>query len=240
MEGSVYLKARQEWDERYADLVLGKRNWQITAAGMMAITLVLAFGMVWLSTRSKFVPYVVEVDKLGYAIGAPSALTENTSRISTDRMVRYELAAFIRNAREVITDPAAEHQLIGQVYSSRYADRLTSFSRTTTTRDDLDHDPFKVAQHQSVSVQIDSILPLSKATVAGAMDRGSIRPRRVSGRYDSLGSGARHHDHFRNLGLLDLGEPARLLCHADQLDRAAELGGDHDEAHRQLVSSRSR
>ena len=46
MEGSVYLKARQEWDERYADLVLGKRNWQITAAGMMAITMVLAFGMV--------------------------------------------------------------------------------------------------------------------------------------------------------------------------------------------------
>jgi type IV secretory pathway TrbF-like protein len=56
MEGSVYLKARQEWDERYADLVLGKRNWQITAAGMMVITLVLAFGMVWVSTRSKFVP----------------------------------------------------------------------------------------------------------------------------------------------------------------------------------------
>ena len=61
MEGSVYLKARQEWDERYADLVLGKRNWQITAAGMMAVTLVLAFGMVWVSTRSKFVPYLVEV-----------------------------------------------------------------------------------------------------------------------------------------------------------------------------------
>ena len=28
MEGSVYIKARREWDERYADLVLGKRNWQ--------------------------------------------------------------------------------------------------------------------------------------------------------------------------------------------------------------------
>jgi type IV secretion system protein VirB5 len=73
MESSIYQWARQEWDERYADLVLGKRNWQITAAAMMAITLVLAFGMVWVSTRSKFVPYVVEVDKLGYTIGAPSA-----------------------------------------------------------------------------------------------------------------------------------------------------------------------
>ena len=163
MEGSVYLKARQEWDERYADLVLGKRNWQITAAGMMAITLVLAFGMVWVSTRSKFVPYVVEVDKLGYAIGAPSALTENTTRISTDRMVRYELAAFIRNAREVITDPAAEHQLIGQVYS-RARGPAYKFLENYYHENDLKHDPFKVAQHQSVSVQIDSILPLSKAT----------------------------------------------------------------------------
>jgi type IV secretory pathway TrbF-like protein len=125
MEGSVYLKARQEWDERYADLVLGKRNWQITAAGMMAITLLLAFGMVWVSTRSKFVPYVVEVDKLGYAIGAPSALTENTSRISTDRMV-----------------------LIGQVYS-RARGPAYKFLENYYHENDLEHDPFKVAQHQS-------------------------------------------------------------------------------------------
>jgi type IV secretory pathway TrbF-like protein len=95
MEGSVYLKARHEWDEHYADLVLGKRNWQITAAGMMAVTLVLAFGMVWVSIRSKFVPYVVEVDKLGYALATPSALTESTTQISSDRMVCYELAAFV-------------------------------------------------------------------------------------------------------------------------------------------------
>jgi hypothetical protein len=29
MEGSVYLKARQEWDERYADLVLGNHPEQV-------------------------------------------------------------------------------------------------------------------------------------------------------------------------------------------------------------------
>ena len=129
----------------------------------MAITLVLAFGMVWVSTRSKFVPCVVEVDKVGYAIGAPSALTENTTRISTDQMVRYELAAFIRNARDVITDPAAEHQLIGQVYS-RARGPAYKFLENYYHQNDLEHDPFKVAHHQSVSVQIDSILPLSKAT----------------------------------------------------------------------------
>ncbi len=41
MEGSVYLKARQEWDERYADLVLGKRNWQIAAGCSLVISLML-------------------------------------------------------------------------------------------------------------------------------------------------------------------------------------------------------
>ena len=112
MEGSVYVKARRECDERYADLVLGKRNWQIAAGGMMSITLVLAFGMVCVSTLSKFVPYVVEVGKLGYALAAPSALTESTTQISTDRMVRYELAAFIRNARSVTSDPQVEHQML--------------------------------------------------------------------------------------------------------------------------------
>ena len=62
MQNEQPLRRSASEVERYADLVLGKRNWQIAAAGMMAITLVLAFGMVWLSTRSKFVPYVVEVD----------------------------------------------------------------------------------------------------------------------------------------------------------------------------------
>ena len=78
MESSIYQRASQEWDERYADLVLGKRNWQIAAAGSIAVSLILAGGVVWLSTHSRFVPYVVEVDKLGYAIGAQIALTLRT------------------------------------------------------------------------------------------------------------------------------------------------------------------
>jgi len=42
MESSVYQRARQEWDERYADLVLGKRNWQIAAGGLLLLSLILA------------------------------------------------------------------------------------------------------------------------------------------------------------------------------------------------------
>jgi len=35
MESEFYLQARREWDERYGDLVLGKRNWQIVSSSLM-------------------------------------------------------------------------------------------------------------------------------------------------------------------------------------------------------------
>ena len=44
--------ARQEGDERYADLVLGKRNWQIAAAGSIGVSLILPAGIVWLSAKA--------------------------------------------------------------------------------------------------------------------------------------------------------------------------------------------
>ncbi len=38
MEINPYLEARREWDERYAYLVLGKRNWQIAAGGLLLLS----------------------------------------------------------------------------------------------------------------------------------------------------------------------------------------------------------
>src|SRR5260370_6382151 len=98
MESEFYLQARREWDERYGDLVLGKRNWQIASGGLMLLSLILALGIVWMSARTKVIPFVVEVDKLGYAITIPTALTPSTTPATVERMKRYEIAAFIRNA----------------------------------------------------------------------------------------------------------------------------------------------
>ena len=55
-----YAEGWREWDERYADLVIGKRNWQIAAAGLLVLSLILAGGLVWLGSRSRYVPYIVE------------------------------------------------------------------------------------------------------------------------------------------------------------------------------------
>src|SRR5260370_9632626 len=101
MESNPYVEARREWDERYADLVLGKRNWQITAGGPLLLSLILAAGVVWQSTRSRFIPYVVEVDKLGYGLTVPKPLIPTTDPALVDLMQRSAVASFIPNARSV-------------------------------------------------------------------------------------------------------------------------------------------
>ena len=47
----------------------------------------------------------VEVDKLGYAITIPTALTASNVPATVERMKRYEIAAFIRDARSVQQRP---------------------------------------------------------------------------------------------------------------------------------------
>lgn len=160
MGANAYVEAHREWDERYADLVLGKRNWQIAAGGLLALSLILAIGIVWLASRSRYVPYVVEVDKLGYALTVPQRLTPTSVPDVTSHIERYELAAFIRNARAVSSDPQVEQQMLNSLlaHARGAADRfLDGYYHS----DDFAHNPFKLAEKLTVSVQIDSILSVS-------------------------------------------------------------------------------
>ena len=154
-----YAEGWRAWDERYADLVVGKRNWQLAAGGLLVVSLILAAGIVWLSSHSRYVVYAVQVDKLGYALTQPQPLTPATAPDVVDRMERYEVATFIREAREVSSDPQVEQRQLNSLLAHAHgaADRfLDEYYHADTA-----HNPFRIAQKQTVSVQIDSILQLS-------------------------------------------------------------------------------
>ena len=154
-----YAEGWRAWDERYADLVVGKRNWQLAAGGLLVVSIILAGGMVWLSSHSRYVVYAVQVDKLGYALTQPQPLTPATAPDVVDRMERYEVATFIREAREVSSDPQVEQRMLNSLLAHAHgaADRfLDEYYHADTARN-----PFQIAQKQTVSVQIDSILQLS-------------------------------------------------------------------------------
>jgi type IV secretory pathway TrbF-like protein len=160
MAANPYVQGWREWDERYADLVIGKRNWQIAAGCALLTGLVLAVGMVWLSLRSRYVPYVVVTDRLGQALTIPEPLTPASMPVVAARMERFEVEAFIRDAREVTSDPAVEQERLAALHAHARgaADR---FLDDYYHSDNFAHNPFAIARKQTVSVRIDSILQLS-------------------------------------------------------------------------------
>ena len=65
---SPYVRARQEWDERFGDQIKSKNNWRLAAFVSMATTLLCVAGMVAIGYRSNTVPYVVALDDVGRAV----------------------------------------------------------------------------------------------------------------------------------------------------------------------------
>ena len=104
--------------------------------------------------------YAVEVDRLGYALAQARPLSAATTPDVIDRIERYEVASFIRQARSVSNDPQVEQQTLNSLlaHTRGAADR---FLNEYYHSNDTAHNPFQIAQKQTVSVEIDSILKLS-------------------------------------------------------------------------------
>jgi type IV secretion system protein TrbF len=162
---SAYTEAWKPWDDRFADHVIARRNWQLAFGAMVLVTLALAVAVVWLSSRVRYVAYVVEVDKLGYALAQaqPLAPTSGPANEMIQRMERYEIAEYVRQARRVSNDNAVEQQAIDNVLA-----HTVRQSAADHLLDDYyhqpEHNPFVRAQKTTVTVQIESILPLSSKT----------------------------------------------------------------------------
>src|SRR5207247_4145396 len=110
-----YVEARREWNDRYLDLVRARRWWQVAAVSELALVATLGGGLVALSLQHKTVPYVVEVDSLGAAVAVK--LADAAGRPTDERIVRYQLVAFIRGARAGMTDRTAMKRSFEQVYA---------------------------------------------------------------------------------------------------------------------------
>jgi len=150
-----YVEARREWNDRYLDLVRARRWWQIAAAAELALVGLLGGGLVALSLQHKTVPYVVEVDSLGAAVAVAPA--QAAGRPGDERIVRYQLAAFVRGARAVLTDRAAMKRNFEQVYA--YA---RGPARIFLDEHYRANNPFETAKTYTVAPTVSSLLQLSE------------------------------------------------------------------------------
>jgi type IV secretion system protein VirB5 len=153
-----YLAARREWDERYGDLITRARNWRTLAAICALTTLVATAGLMWTVARSRIVPFVVLMDNLGRPLA--SGIAEQATA-NDDRLKRASVLAWVEDLRLVTTDGIAQRKAIDHVYS-----QIASGSEAQTFISEFYRSgpPFKRAQTETVSVEVNSVLPTSNRT----------------------------------------------------------------------------
>ena len=114
----------------------------------------------YLATKVKIIPYMIQVDKHGYAVSVGPV----TPTVKVDeRVIIARIAEFVISWRTVFNDNTAQSKLVSMVYSS-LPDRMQS--EKTISEWYQKFDPYKRAResHTTVGVTINSIMKLSAQT----------------------------------------------------------------------------
>ena len=150
-----YLSARKEYSDRYGSAVKDAARWR--QISILMVLLCLAFGgaMMWLASQNKVVPYIVQVDKHGYAVAIKSA---QEGSIADTRVIVAALGGFFVNFKTVITDVASQRRMVNDVYA--YLAKNSS-AEASVSQYYKEHNPFVATQDKreyTVQVEIRSIV----------------------------------------------------------------------------------
>jgi type IV secretion system protein TrbF len=153
-----YTEARREWNERYGSCLSRARNWRFMAI-LSGLTSILAVGgLAYTSTQNRFVPYVVEVDKLG--ILSAVGFADRAGPVD-QRIVKAYITRFVEDARAITSDMVAQKAAINRVYSmiAQGTSGLTKLNEFYK-----ENSPFKRSESETVAIEITSVLPITDQT----------------------------------------------------------------------------
>ena len=156
-----YVNARKHWNEHTQGLMQATRVWQAIALISLMITLAAVGGAMHVAGQSKFIPYVIEVDKLGQSMAVAPA---QVAAAVDQRVVHASLAAFISNARLVTPDIALQRKAIFSVYAMMNADDPAASKMTAWLNGNEASNPFHRAARETVETEIVSVIPQSQDT----------------------------------------------------------------------------
>jgi type IV secretion system protein TrbF len=153
-----FLNSRRTWNSHVGGVVSALRVWQLIALISLLITLASVGGIIYIGSKSKFIPYVVEVDKLGKAMAVAPVKPMN----SVDpQIIKAALASFINNSRLVTPDSFMQGKAIRHVYTMLAEGDPATNQMSEWLRKD---DPFERAQDEIVEITITSVLPETDQT----------------------------------------------------------------------------
>lgn len=160
-EPNPYLDSRRTWDSSLSEAAYGKQFAQYLALLAALIALAAVGGQVYTASQVKFVPYVVEVNRLGEASAV--RVIERAGPLDP-RVVRATLAAFITDTRMVTPDAALQRRAILRAYAHVGASDPATVKLNEWYGRSEEASPFRRAAREVVTVDITSVMPQSAET----------------------------------------------------------------------------
>ncbi|WP_370791113.1 VirB8/TrbF family protein [Bilophila wadsworthia] len=160
-EENPYLDARKKHNEYESSRNASLRLWKLFGLLGLLTGLAGVGGMIHIGSQSKFVPYVIEVDKLGQTL--PVSVADKAAP-ADHRIVSSLLARAITLARMVTPDVVVQRNAIFELYASLDSSDPAALKMQEYLGSDSDTSPFKRAAKETVDVQITSVIPQSDET----------------------------------------------------------------------------
>lgn len=155
--GSPYLAARNEWNERYGSYIAAARQWRMVAWLSLVVTAVAVASVGYFASQNKLIPYIVEIDGDG-EIAAVRPATQAVNADVQARMVRWQVSQFVRDWRTVSPDGQMAKAAVDRVFALMSAAYPANAAIGEWFRE---NNPFTRASENSVSVEIQQVLPVS-------------------------------------------------------------------------------
>lgn len=156
-----YLNAKRQWNDHVGNLLASKRMWQAVALLSLLLAIAAVGGIIHIGSQSKFVPYIVQVDKLGQAVA--TARADQAAPVD-NRIIIYTLASFISDARMVTPDVTVQRTAVFNIYAHLTQNDPASIKMNEWLNGNPEANPFKRASKETVSTEIISVIPQSAHT----------------------------------------------------------------------------
>ena len=154
------FNSKNAYNARISELFSKYRFLQLISIISLLICVISIAGVIHIGSQSKFVPYIVEVNKLGETVVVGEI---RAGTIKDQRIIRAKVASFIKTLRTVSVDPAYKETLFSETYHSLQRGD-PAINKANVFYKDKATNPFELGKKINREVEIVSLLEMTPNT----------------------------------------------------------------------------
>jgi len=149
-----YVNARRERNDVIGSVFFQRNVWIAAAFLFGVIALAAVAGLIQIGSQSKFIPFVVSVDKVGQA--AYAGVAQQSTAVDP-KITKAIVGAFVSDIRLVTIDISLQTKAIERVYAYMVPGD-PAYVKATEMYNNEKLNPFKRAPTETATIKIESIL----------------------------------------------------------------------------------